>query len=138
MDELVEFRLSVSRPAADECTIAVGGELDLYSCPELKKAIRAVPDDVTTLTLDLTGISFVDSAGLGILVTAAKKISPSRVTLLVDDHNVLKVLTITGLDRLFEIRGGRRARRLTPARQSSSDSSGVTESASPLDVFAHG
>ena len=104
MDEVVEFRLSVARLGPHRCTITVGGELDLYSCPELKEAIRALPDDVIDLTLDLTDVTFVDSAGLGILVTAAKKTSPHHVTLIVPDHNVLKVLAITGLDRLFEIR----------------------------------
>jgi anti-sigma B factor antagonist len=104
VDELLEFRLSVVRLGPHRCTIWVGGELDLYSCPELKDAIRALPDEVTDLTLDLTNVTFVDSAGLGVLVTAAKKTSPHQVTLIVPDHNVLKVLAITGLDRLFKIR----------------------------------
>jgi len=104
MDEVLEFRLSVARTGPHGCTIAVGGELDLYSCPELKEAIRSLPDEVRDVTLDLTSVSFIDSAGLGILVTAAKKTSPQQVTLLVGDQNVLKVLAVTGLDRLFEIR----------------------------------
>ncbi|HEY3181310.1 MAG TPA: STAS domain-containing protein [Gaiellaceae bacterium] len=112
MDEVLEFRLSVARTGPCACTIAVGGELDLYSCPELKEAIRSLPDEVTDVTLDLTNATFIDSAGLGILVTAAKKTSPQRVALLVRDYNILKVLAITGLDRLFEIRD--------TARQSSS------------------
>jgi anti-sigma B factor antagonist len=131
VDEVLAFRLSVARTGPRSCRIAVGGELDLYSCPELKEAIRSLPDDMTDVTLDLRSVSFIDSAGLGILVTAAKKTAPQPVTLVVADYNVLKVLAITGLDRLFEIRDA--------ARQSSSDSSSlVTESASPLDVLAQG
>jgi anti-sigma B factor antagonist len=133
VDEVLEFRLSVARTGPQACTIALGGELDLYSCPELKEAIRSLPDEVTDVTLDLTSVTFIDSAGLGILVTAAKKTLPQPVTLLVGDRNVLKVLAITGLDRVFEIR--------EVARQSSSSadsSSVVTESASPLDVLAQG
>jgi anti-sigma B factor antagonist len=131
VDEVLAFQVSVARTGSHTCTIALGGELDLYSCPELKEAIRSLPDEVTDVTLDLTSVSFIDSAGLGILVTAAKKTSPQAVTLVVADHNVLKVLSITGLDRLFEIRDA--------VRQSSSDSSSVvTESASPLDVLAQG
>jgi anti-sigma B factor antagonist len=104
VDEVLEFRVSVERTAPHACTIAVDGELDLYSCPELKEAIRILPDGLTRLTLDLTNVTFVDSAGLGILVTAARKTSPRPVTLLIRDRNLLKVLAITGLDRLFEIR----------------------------------
>ena len=59
------------------------GELDLATSDDLLSAIRARPDTDGPLTLDFSGVSFMDSSGLRGLLEGAK----GR-----DDRNLLVVL----------------------------------------------
>ena len=54
--------------------VTVDGELDLYSSPDLLRALRELADanDTADVIVDLTPTSFIDSTGLGILVAATK------------------------------------------------------------------
>jgi anti-sigma B factor antagonist len=60
--------LSVNR-AADSVTIAASGEIDLITATGLEHEIAAqVVSDVDTVVVDLSGITFVDSAGINTLL----------------------------------------------------------------------
>jgi anti-anti-sigma factor len=60
-------RLSVVRNV-DGWTIA--GEIDAYSAPSLAAALSELPD-ATQVVADFSGVSFMDSSGLRVLVDAA-------------------------------------------------------------------
>jgi anti-sigma B factor antagonist len=55
--------------------------------------------------IDLTGVTFMDSTALGVLVGAAKTLESSggQVVLVADDPRVTRVIEITGLARVFRI-----------------------------------
>ena len=55
--------------------------------------------------VDLTGVTFIDSAGLGVLVREAKRLSALGGTcvLVADDPRILRIFEITGLGRMFGI-----------------------------------
>ena len=85
--------------------VALAGEVDLYTAPELRRelfdVIRRGAKDVV---VDLSRTTFIDSTTLGVLVDAARRLRPSgRVRLVCTDANILKVFQITALDRLFTI-----------------------------------
>lgn len=86
--------------------VAVRGEVDLYTSPQLRSAIdRLVEDGAVRVLVDLSGVSFMDSSGLGVLVGSLKR-SRERggdLALACGEGPVLRVLTITGLDRVFPI-----------------------------------
>jgi anti-sigma B factor antagonist len=105
MEEFSEFKVSPLELRDGRATISVEGELDLYSSPELKAQLAALPNDLQHLVLDLTGLTFIDSAGLAVLVFAARKLRGrgGSVRLTIGDHDILKVMAITGFDRYFEI-----------------------------------
>jgi anti-sigma B factor antagonist len=99
--------ISISRTTAGNVPIvAVSGEVDIYSAPALKdkitELIRAGQD---TLIVDLGNISFLDSTGLGALVEARAATSEAGGSLPVvcSQERILKLFTITGLDRVFTI-----------------------------------
>ena len=102
--DIVPFRTTEARIAEHAHTIAVEGELDLYTAAELKQRLREV--DVENVLVDLSRVTFVDSAGLATLVTASRRVRARGGTLMlcVDDPNILKVLRVTGLDRFFDVR----------------------------------
>lgn len=51
--------------------LALGGELDVFTAPQLRAALReARPGPGETLVLDLRGLSFIDSSGLAVILGA--------------------------------------------------------------------
>ncbi len=78
-------------------TIHISGRLDTVTAPELEKAIAALSPEVTALTLDMTGLSYISSAGLRVLLGAQKKMNKKgSLTLCGVCETVLGVLEMTG------------------------------------------
>lgn len=74
------------------------GELDLQSAPEVRDLIQAVRrDGVEHVELDLTDVSFIDSVGLSMIVSAHQRLAADGVP--------LTVVIPAALQRLFEISG---------------------------------
>ena len=98
--------------------LSLDGDLDLVTAPRLRDALVRVAVDHPgqTVTVDLDGVSFLDSVGLGILVGGLRRIvaAGGDMVLICSTPRLLGLLALCRLDRVFEIR--RRA----------SDSSGVT------------
>ena len=93
------FDLKVST-APEGTRVDVSGELDAYTAPQLRKLLDEVLDGtVSSVVVDLSGTSFIDSTGLGVLVGAARKARSQDGELILDSptHSVHRVLQITGL-----------------------------------------
>jgi anti-anti-sigma factor len=65
---VVEFVLAVSE-SEQGTVIAVAGDVDIATAPELRDALVAAPGDVT---VDLADVSFMDSSGLSALIAGRK------------------------------------------------------------------
>jgi anti-sigma B factor antagonist len=88
--------------------LEVKGEVDLYTSPQLRdKVTELIEQGQSRLVIDLTDVGFMDSSGLGVLVTALKRARErdGALALVCPEGSVHKVLTITGLDRVFPIYG---------------------------------
>jgi len=86
--------------------VHVGGEIDVYTAPALRERLdQEIDRGQHDLVVDLSEVTFMDSTGLGVLVGRLKLIrGPQGAMRLVCAHDrVLKVFTITGLDKVFEI-----------------------------------
>jgi anti-anti-sigma factor len=68
------LNIEVEPAGHGEVVMAVQGELDCSTAPELREAITAILNrgGVTTIGLDLRGLGFVDSTGIGTLVVAQR------------------------------------------------------------------
>jgi anti-sigma B factor antagonist len=106
VEDVVEFTVS-SRPLAEPAwLVSVSGELDLYTAPRLQEELLELPGERTWLVVDLLRVTFLDSAGLSLLTTAARRLryDGGGIVLAVADLNIERVLRLTGLDRYFEVR----------------------------------
>lgn len=90
----------------DSCVVQVSGEVDVYTSPSLKSAlVAAVVDTCPLLVVDLDGVGFIDSSGLGVLVGALRRARETGGDLRVvtSREPVIKIFRITGLDRVFPL-----------------------------------
>ena len=95
-----------SRQSGDRTVIEVKGEIDVYTAPVLREEISTLVDaDHTTIVVDLTQVSFMDSTGLGVLVGALKKVRTlgGDLALVISEEKILKVFRITALTQVFSI-----------------------------------
>ena len=84
------------------------GEIDVATSPLLRSELAAVltlrPDKIT---LDLRGVGFIDSSGLGVLVGALKRLREAggdQFVIVGAQDAVRKIFNITGLNTLFDLR----------------------------------
>ena len=88
-------------------SVSVVGDIDVATAPSLRSRIREAVDanPGEAITGDLSGLDFIDSTGLGVLVGALKyaRQSEGSVVLSRPRPEIWKVFTITGLDRVFEV-----------------------------------
>ena len=90
----------------DPHVIEVTGELDLYSAPELQEmTARAIDAGSKDLIVDLSHVTFIDSTGLGILVSTLNRIRrmSGTLALIVSDYDVERLLELSGLHGTFTI-----------------------------------
>jgi anti-sigma B factor antagonist len=101
-----EFSLSQESLDAERHVVAVRGEIDLFTAPELKSALsEAIESGHTRIVVDLTDTTFLDSTALGVLIGAVKRLRSrdGRLTIVNVDDNIAKTFEITGLDQIFPI-----------------------------------
>ena len=81
-------------------------ELIAANAAQVRDDIRnALPPSVTILDLDLSSVTFLDSSGLGALISLHKTLSATRgaVRILRPTATVRQILELTRLHRMFEI-----------------------------------
>lgn len=101
------MEVAVSRTPSDGIpVVAVHGEVDVYSAPALKGSLtELLSSGAKTVVVDLSGVGFLDSTGLGALVEARAATSEAggALPLVCSQERILKLFTITGLDGAFTI-----------------------------------
>jgi anti-sigma B factor antagonist len=92
------------QPRSDAALIAVSGELDIASAPELEQAFDQIrPESTKLVIVDLRELDFMDSTGLSIIVRAHQRLAESdcELTLIKGQPQVQRLLDLTGVaDRL--------------------------------------
>jgi anti-sigma B factor antagonist len=92
-----------TRRDGDSAAIALSGELDLASADELDAAIRSAEEAGTgRVVVDLSGVSFIDSTGLSVLLRAKKR-SDGRLRYVPSNHDaVTRLLELTGTIEMLD------------------------------------
>ena len=87
-------------------TILVGGELDAHAANKLDDVVdQQIADGVTSLVMDIGGLTFIDSSGLRSLIRARRRLGdhPTAVVLRDPQAGTLRLLEITGLTEQFPV-----------------------------------
>ena len=101
------MELSLTTRAVGRHTVlAVGGEIDVYTAPQLRaELIRLADAGYANIVVDMERVDFLDSTGLGVLVGALKRARAAggSVELACSQPKILKIFNVTGLEKVFGI-----------------------------------
>ncbi len=80
------------------------GELDAYTVAQFREALAERADE-RRLVIDLCGVPFMDSAGLGALIGGIRRLreNEGRVSVLCDGPTLTRLLHTTGFDRIVPV-----------------------------------
>jgi len=98
--------ITVSERTDGIVVVDVGGAVDVYTAAQLRSALDAqIHQGRTRLILDFDDVDFLDSTGLGVLVARLKvvRVQDGWIRLVCSSEKILRVLRITGLDKVFPI-----------------------------------
>jgi anti-sigma B factor antagonist len=84
----------------------VTGEVDVLTSSTLRRELTLhMSARRRDLVVDLSGVTFMDSTGLGVLIRAERQLHErgSRMALVVDHARIVDLLRITALEKVFEV-----------------------------------
>jgi anti-sigma B factor antagonist len=91
------FELSEESSDGGACVISVRGEIHVTTAPQFAERLTAVIEGGrTAIVLDMSGVEFIDSTGLSVLLNCT-------------NPTVLRLFQITNLDSTFDIFSDRAA-----------------------------
>lgn len=86
--------------------VTVAGEIDVYTVPQLRAALDTlIAQERNQVVVDLTRVDFLNSTGLGVLVGRLKTLQrrDGWMGIVASSERVLRVFSMTGLDKVFVI-----------------------------------
>jgi anti-sigma B factor antagonist len=100
------IELEIETRTEDGWTVLVTvGELDLYTAPHLREEVLAkVAGGADHIAIDLNGVGFIDSTGLGVLIACLKRVreQDGRLVLVAPETSPLRrLLGLTGLEQVL-------------------------------------
>jgi anti-sigma B factor antagonist len=90
----------------DRTVVSVGGEVDAYTAPTLETALgEVIPTRSVNVVVDLSDVTFLDSTGLGVLVSGLNRTEAhgGSYALVVTNHRVLRIFELSSLTQLFQL-----------------------------------
>jgi anti-sigma B factor antagonist len=100
------LHLETVTAGADCAVLRIGGEVDVYSAPQLReRVIQLLADGIRHIIADLRDVDFLDSTGLGALVGSLKRLreQDGSLRLVTGAGRIPQLFRITGLDRAFAL-----------------------------------
>jgi len=105
-----ESHLAIRKLDADVAIVTLGGRIDATSVRRQRDQMHALVDrgGVTRVIVDLSAVTFLDSAGIAMLVSLLKRVRFAEGDMRVvepADESVQRVLRLTRLDLVFHLKG---------------------------------
>ncbi len=91
-------------PEGKKLTIVISGRLDTNSSPKLEAVLRQSVSGVTELVFDFSGVEYLSSAGLRVLLAAQKVMNrQGSMKLIGVSADVMEVFEITGFSDILTV-----------------------------------
>ncbi|MGW4548701.1 STAS domain-containing protein [Streptomyces violaceorubidus] len=103
----MEPPIEIDHSTVEDWTIVeIRGEVDVYTVPTIKQyMIERLADGLRRFVVDLRGVAFIDSMGLGVLVGALKRVQSvhGELKLVITDAPTKQLFALTGLRHVFPL-----------------------------------
>ena len=88
-----------------ELTLAIEGRIDTITSQELDKEINAELGNFDSLIMDCTGLEYISSAGLRVLIATQKKLKAEDIPFVIKNVNdtVGEIFRMSGFDKILKI-----------------------------------
>ncbi|MBQ5311956.1 MAG: STAS domain-containing protein [Oscillospiraceae bacterium] len=87
-----------------ELNVALDGRLDTLSAPELEDRIETELDDTERLIFDMSGLRYISSAGLRVLLSSMKAMEDQgSMTVRNVSSEVMDIFEVTGFADMLDI-----------------------------------
>lgn len=85
--------------------LVIEGEIDAYTAPQLREKLLPLCKEHQKISIDLSGVNYMDSTGLGVLIGAYKllKAGSGKLVLIGPNQRLRRLFNITGLSEIFKI-----------------------------------
>lgn len=85
--------------------LSLAGDLDIEAVPTMQASLVDATARATTVALDLSAVTFLDSSGLAVLLAARQRLADAGGPLVLHHPSppVRRLLAVTGVDQLFTI-----------------------------------
>ena len=107
MSELGTLEITgVGDPRAGRTELSIAGEVDLATCPDLRRALSDAMDaGARELILDMAAVGLIDATGIGVLVSASNRARQAGggITLRSPSEAVRRVLGAVDLDGVLRV-----------------------------------
>ena len=102
--------VEIDRPEPGVVVLRAKGDLDAYTAPGLRAQLHeATAGEADLVVVDLARVTFIDSAGLGALVGAHRRMREAEGELRIVRPPALvgRAFELTGLDQVLDLRDDR-------------------------------
>ena len=85
-------------------TLEITGRLDTTTAPNLESVVNELSENTKELVFDMSGVEYISSAGIRVLLGAYKKINLHQGTMRIEKANdmVCEVFEMTGLSDMLD------------------------------------
>jgi len=87
----------------EQAVVTGPAEIDTINAGEVRQALLAASHDATVLIIDMSGTTFCDSAGVQAIIDTYNQAAATRTQLRLVATEVLRILTLVGVDQLIPI-----------------------------------
>lgn len=94
-----------TKTEGNEFIVKVDGDIDVNSVRELKGVLEEELENEPNILLDCENLNYIDSTGLGVLVSTLKKVQKygGNIKITKLKSYLGKIFNVTGLTKVFEI-----------------------------------
>ena len=90
--------------SGNSLTVAIEGRLDTTTAPQLEAELKSSLDGITELTMDLSTLEYISSAGLRVLLSAQKIMNKQgKMKVTGANKTVMEVFEVTGFSDILNI-----------------------------------
>ena len=85
-------------------TLEITGRLDTTTAPNLETVINELSEDTKELVFNMSGVEYISSAGIRVLIGAYKKMNSNQGNIRIEKPNdiVREVFEMTGLSDMLD------------------------------------